>query len=96
MVAFGGIPNDGVGRTARTHTKGIGRQELLEARQQRRREATPEHQLRDLPTLISVEDLATLRHDVPPVSNLSDCLYALQFLIPSICSPLVLVDNVSC
>jgi hypothetical protein len=57
-----------VGRTARTHTKGQGRRELLEARTRRFRESSPGHQLAELPTLISEEDLAVLRHDIAPVS----------------------------
>jgi hypothetical protein len=58
-----------VGRTARTHTKGQGRRELLEARTRRFREGSPNHQVPELPTLISEEDLHQLRHDIPPVSQ---------------------------
>ena len=77
-LEFGAIPNDGIGRTARSRTKGQGRRELLEARNLRHREASPGHQLSKLPRLISEEDLAVLRHDVPPVS-LAHSLSALSF-----------------
>lgn len=68
LLGFGEIPNDGVGRTATTRSRGLARAQLKTARERRHREATPEHELRSLPKLISAKDLVALRKDVSPVS----------------------------
>jgi hypothetical protein len=64
------MPNEGIGRVAPHGNQKQARQALLTARQNRRRQSSPESQTRPLPKLISIKDLEGLRHDVPPVSRL--------------------------
>jgi hypothetical protein len=74
------MPNEGVGRVAPHGNQKQTRQALLAARQDRRRQSSPESQTRPLPQLISIKDLEGLRHDVPPVSHLlSSALVILIF-----------------
>jgi hypothetical protein len=64
------MPNEGVGRVAPHGNQKQSRQALLAARQERRRQSSPESRTRPLPKLISVKELEEIRHDVPPVSYL--------------------------
>lgn len=58
-----------MGHTAITRSRGRARAQLKTARERRYREATPEHQARPLPRLISARDLTGLRRSVPVVSR---------------------------
>jgi hypothetical protein len=64
------MPNEGVGRVAPHGNQRQTRQALLTARQERRRQSSPESRTRPLPKLISVKELEEIRYDVPPVSHL--------------------------
>jgi hypothetical protein len=71
FLDFDEMPNEGIGRVAPHGNQKQTREALLGARQDRRRQSSPESRTRPLPKLISLKDLQGLRHDIPPVSYTS-------------------------
>jgi hypothetical protein len=69
FLDFDEMPNEGIGRVAPHGNQKQARQALLTARQNRRRQSSPESRTQPLPKLISIKDLDALRHDIPPVSH---------------------------
>ena len=57
------------------HTRGRVRHHLREARVRRHQDASPDHKLPSLPSLLSVSEIACLREQVEPVSFLLSSYY---------------------
>ena len=76
--ARGNAPDDDHAAVMLPRTRGRVRQHLREARVRRHQDASPDHRLPSLPSLLSVREIARLREQVEPVSF---CLPAFIILV---------------